>query len=88
MDTTSIVTSHPALAESEARLQGGRHLPPHGQLPKRGIDLRSAGWKPSKQPNPLDSVAQPYQGGAVVALDFTPEEARPKAACSTRPTTT
>ncbi|WP_247989963.1 hypothetical protein [Bradyrhizobium sp. 186] len=58
------------------------------QSPRRGIDLRSAGWKPSKQPNPLDSVAQPYQGGAVVALDFTLEEARPKAACSICPTTT
>ncbi|WGR73728.1 MULTISPECIES: hypothetical protein [unclassified Bradyrhizobium] len=41
-----------------------------------------------KQPNPLDSLAQSYQGGAVVALDFTPEVERPKAARSTCPTTT
>ena len=109
MDTTSIVTSHPALADSEARLQGagtcraspageramkgplswasgniGSQL--RGQLPRLGIDPRSA--KPSKQPNPLDFVAQSYEGGAVVALDFTAEEARPKAGNSTCPTTT
>lgn len=40
------------------------------------------------QPNPLDSVAQSYQGGAVVTLDFTAEVERPKAARSTCPTTT
>jgi hypothetical protein len=68
-----------------------------GQLPRHGIDLRSVGWQPSiapqreriiKQPNPLDSVVQSYQGGAFVALDFTPEEERPKAARSICPTTT
>jgi hypothetical protein len=40
------------------------------------------------QPNPLDSAAQSYQGGAFVALDFTPEVERPKTACSIGPTTT
>lgn len=74
MDTTSIVVSYPALADGGARLQGGRHLPRRSPI--------------TKQPNPLDSVSQSYQGGAVVALDFTPEGGRPKAARSTCPTTT
>jgi uronate dehydrogenase len=30
-----------------------------------------------KQPNPLDRVAQQYQGGGFVTIDFTPAEARP-----------
>ena len=42
----------------------------------------------TNQPNPLDSAAQSYEGGAVAALDFTPEVERPKAARSTCPTTT
>ncbi|MBR0713002.1 NAD(P)-dependent oxidoreductase [Bradyrhizobium liaoningense] len=41
-----------------------------------------------KQPNPLDSIAQSYQGGAFVTLDFTPEEERPKAVHSICATTT
>jgi len=31
-----------------------------------------------KQPNPLDPIAQQYQGGAFVTLDFTPLDARPQ----------
>jgi hypothetical protein len=49
-----------------------------------GADLRAV----ITQPNPLDSAAQSYQGGAVVTLDFTPEVERPKATGSTCPTTT
>ena len=30
-----------------------------------------------KQPNPLDPIAQRYQGGGFVTLDFTPDSARP-----------
>jgi uronate dehydrogenase len=41
-----------------------------------------------KQPNPLDSIVQSYQGGVFVTLDFTPEEERPKADSNTCPTTT
>ena len=33
-----------------------------------------------KQPNPLDPVAQQYQGGGFVTLDFTPLDARPRRA--------
>ena len=32
-----------------------------------------------KQPNPLDAVAQQYQGGQFVTMDFTPKDARPSA---------
>lgn len=39
-------------------------------------------------PNPLDSDAQSYEGGAVVTLDFAPEVERPKAARRNCPTTT
>jgi hypothetical protein len=49
-----------------------------------GADLRAV----ITQPNPLDSAAQSYQGGAVVTLDFAPEVERPKATGSTCPTTT
>ena len=31
-----------------------------------------------RQPNPLDPIAQQYQGGQFVTLDFTPVEARPQ----------
>jgi len=31
-----------------------------------------------KQPNPLDPIAQQYQGGGFVTLDFTPLDARPR----------
>jgi uronate dehydrogenase len=31
-----------------------------------------------KQPNPLDPIAQQYQGGSFVTLDFTPLDARPR----------
>lgn len=79
MDTTSVVTSRPALADGEARYPGGRRVPP-----RHGTDLRAVIF----QPNPLDSFAQSYQGGAVVTLDFTLEVERPKAAGSTCPTTT
>lgn len=40
------------------------------------------------QPNSLDTAALSYEGGAVAALDFTPEVERPKAVRSTSPTTT
>jgi hypothetical protein len=52
--------------------------------PRRGIGLRAV----INQPNPLDTVAQSYQGGAVVTLDFAAEVERPKATGSTCPTTT
>jgi uronate dehydrogenase len=32
-----------------------------------------------RQPNPLDPVAQRYQGGGFVTIDYTPPEQRPKA---------
>jgi uronate dehydrogenase len=41
-----------------------------------------------KQPNPLDSIAQSYQGGAFVTLDFTPEQERPTASQTICATTT
>ena len=31
-----------------------------------------------KKPNPLDAIAQQYQGGGFVTLDFTPADARPR----------
>ena len=31
-----------------------------------------------QQPNPLDPIAQQYQGGGFVTLDFTPQESRPQ----------
>ena len=33
-----------------------------------------------KQPNPLDPVAQRFQGGSFVTQDFTPPEQRPERA--------
>jgi len=42
----------------------------------------------TNQPNPLDTAAQSYEGGAVATLDFTPEAERRKAVRSTSPTTT
>jgi len=79
MDTTSIVTSRPALADGETGLKGPAHL-----RARHGVDLQAV----INQPNPLDSAAQSYQGGAVVTLDFAPEVERPKATGSTCPTTT
>jgi len=74
---------HRYLVSGTSRRRGGiagdRHLPS-----RHRIDPRSR----INQPNPLDSAAQSYQGGAVVTLDFTPEVERPKAAGSTCPTTT
>jgi hypothetical protein len=86
MDTTSIVRSHPASADGEARWQGALAA----QAPVRGSAMKAASSAPAimKQPNPLDSAAQSYQGGAFVTLDFTPEVERPKAARSICPTTT
>lgn len=40
------------------------------------------------QPISLVTAALSYEGGAVAALDFTPEVERPKAASNTCPTTT
>jgi hypothetical protein len=42
----------------------------------------------ANQPNSLDTATLSYEGGAVAALDFTPEVERPKAVHSTSPTTT
>ena len=42
----------------------------------------------ANQPNSLDTATLSYEGGAVAALDFTPEVERPKAARITCPTTT
>ena len=105
MDTTSIVTSYPASADGEARLQGAGTCPAgprrRGRDEGRTFRGKPKHWQPTarrltrhgaaeimKQPNPLDSVALSYQGGVFVALDFTPEEKRPKAARSICPTTT
>jgi hypothetical protein len=41
-----------------------------------------------QQPKPLNSLAPCYQGGAIVALDFAPEEERPKMTRSNCATTT
>ena len=59
-----------------------------GISPRSAISAEDLAVEIMKQPNLLDSVAQSYQGGAFVALDFTPEEERPKAARSTCATTT
>jgi len=76
----------PASADGEARWQGALAA----QGPARGSAMKAASSAPAimKQPNPLDSAAQSYQGGAFVTLDFTPEVERPKAARSICPTTT
>lgn len=83
MGTTSSVTSYPALADGEGAIARGRHVP--GRSRSRGRTVRT---ETINQSNPLDTIAQSYQGGALVTLDFTPEEERPKAAHSTCPTTT
>jgi hypothetical protein len=88
MDMTSIVTSHPALADGGAGLQGSRHLPRKSPPVRRAMKLAPSLAVIIHQSNPLDSAAQSYQGGAFVTLDFTPEVERPKAACSIGPTTT
>jgi len=88
MDTTSIVTAHPALADGAARLPGSRHLP-HGS--PAGVGAMSTSLsraETANQPSSLDAAALSYEGGAVAALDFTPEEARRKKVCSTSQTTT
>ena len=49
----------------------------------------SLSWaETANQPNSLDAAALSYEGGAVAALDFTPEEERPKKVRSTSQTTT
>ena len=88
MDTMSIVTAHPALAGDAARLPGSRHLP-HGSPAGAGaMSVALSRADIANQPNSLDSATLSYEGGAVAALDFTPEVERPKAARSTCPTTT
>ena len=81
MDTASIVTADwkPSIA------------PRHEGKEVMNGDLRAAedfAAAMMKRPNPLDAVAQSYQDCAFVALDFTPEEERPKAARSICATTT
>ena len=87
MDTMSIVTAHPALADGAARLPGSRHLP-HGSPAEAGAMSALSRAASANQPNSLDTAALSYEGGAVAALDFTPEVERPKAARITCPTTT
>lgn len=88
MDTMSIVTAHPALADGAARLPGSRHLP-HGSPAGAGaMSTARSRAEIVNQPDLLDPAALSYEGGAVVALDFTPEVERRKAVCSTSPTTT
>lgn len=88
MDTMSIVTAHPALAGEAARSPGSRHSP-HGS--PAGVGAMSVARSRADITNQLNSLypaRQPYEGGAFVTLDFTPEVERPKAARSTCPTTT
>lgn len=73
MDTMSIATAHPALADDAARLPASRHLP---HRPLAGAGVMSVALFLADitiRPNPLDSAMQSYEGGAVAALDFTPE---------------
>ena len=88
MDTMSIVTAHPALADGAARLPGSRHLPHYSPAGAGATSIALSRADITNQPNPLDSTTQSYEGGAVAALDFTPEEARRKKVCSTSQTTT
>lgn len=87
MGTRSIPVSYPAFAGGEARLQ---RATPAVQVPAGGATTKVVLSRVEiiNQPNPLDTVAQSYQGGAVVTLDFTSEVERAKAARSTCPTTT
>ena len=85
MDTMSIVTAHSALAGDAARLPGSRHRSPAGA---GAMNVALSRADIADQPNPLYSATKYYEGGAVAALDFTPEVERPKAARSTCPTTT
>jgi hypothetical protein len=76
------------LADGGAGLQGSRHLPRKSPPVTRAMKLAPSLAVIVHQPNPLDSAAQSYQGGAFGVLDFTPEVERPKTACSIGPTTT
>jgi len=53
--------------EDEARL---------GYVPKQDAEIYAA--EILKQKNPLDAVAQRYQGGGFVTIDFTPPDKRPQ----------
>lgn len=88
MDTMSIVTAHPALADGAARSPGSRHVPHRSPARAGAMSVALSRADITNQPNPLDSARQSYEGGAVAALDFTPEVERPKAARNTCPTTT
>jgi hypothetical protein len=88
MDTVSIVIAHPALAGRRGPIAGSRHLPHRSPAAAGAMRVALSRAEITSQPNPLDSAAQSYEGGAVAALDFTPEVERPKAARSTCPTTT
>jgi hypothetical protein len=88
MDTTSIATAHPAL--------GRRRGPSAGQpVPATKVSAGAGAMgiarslaEIANQPNPLDTAALSYEGGAVASLDFTPEVRRRKAVRSIGPTTT
>lgn len=88
MDTMSIVTAHPALADGAARLPGSRHLPNESPAGAGAMSTTLSRAANAHQPISLDTAALSYEGGAVAALDFTPEVERPKAVRSTSPTTT
>lgn len=88
MDTMSIVTAHPTLAGDAARSPGSRHLLYSSPAGVGAMSVARSRADITNQPNSLDSARQPYEGGAFVTLDFTPEVERPKAAPSTCPTTT
>jgi hypothetical protein len=76
------------IADGAARLPGSRHLPRFVSTGGGAMSVAPSQAEIANHPNPLDTAAQSYQGGAVAPLDFTPEVERPKAAHSTCPTTT
>ena len=88
MDTMSIAPAHPALADDAARLPGSRHLPHRSPAGAGAMSVALSRADITNQPNPLDSATLSYEGGAVAALDSTPEVERPKVARITCPTTT
>jgi hypothetical protein len=87
MDTMSIATAHPALADGAARLPGSRHLPSGSPTGAGAMGIAPSRSASANQPNSLDTAALPYEGGAVATLDFTPEVERRKAVRSISPTT-
>jgi len=47
-----------------------------GYVPRQDAEIYAA--EILKQKNPLDAVAQRYQGGGFVTIDFTPPDKRPQ----------